>query len=464
MWFQFDERRCGSSSMRARTGSVDDEAMWFQFDESEDGMAESDRFEATDDGERGNNVGDAQGHWDPVSVREGADAEGDGDGDGEGEGAEIVEVDGVEIVEPLNEDGDFEEMEEFEMATTRSPAAVTVTEPAATGTAGWGSAAQWISDDENEDKKKRKRERRMKRRSRSKLLRPFKELKRLDPFNRRLMEEAEGIDTAYIEAVSARRHDDGGVRPNAQRTRSVPDFPRSELTVHGVPDYAQSGYQGVDISSFDLESILSADADDKMPYDKYGLSAPIMAKPDDIAPPKAVAVAPSQSAPKSKAKPLPAADPKAAAPATAGGVKPGDSKPEETAKAVPPPKEEGPKLEAVAPPKSGAEAPTTDGVEWPDVGDSSSTKYGVPDYSNGFEGDDAANIPSADSDSPPQSESDSMEMAEDEASRHNTEIAIYYLVAGQSLFEHNTVSGAKPHAPAIAKPFHIIDDFRCDDD
>lgn len=313
----------------------------------------------------------------------------------------------------------------------------------------------------------------MKRRSRSKLLRPFKELKRLDPFNRRLMEEAEGIDTAYIEAVRARRHDDGGVRPNAQRTRSVPDFPRSELTVHGVPDYAQSGYQGVDISSFDLESILSADADDKMPYDKYGLSAPIMAKPDDIAPPKAVAVAPSQSAPKSKAKPLPAADPKAAepppaapkaaAPATAGGVKPGDSKPEETAKAVPPPKEEGPKLEAVAPPKSGAEAPTTDGVEWPDVGDSSSTKYGVPDYSNGFEGDDAANIPSADSDSPPQSESDSMEMAEDEASRHNTEIAIYYLVAGQSLFEHNTVSGAKPHAPAIAKPFHIIDDFRCDD-
>ncbi|MCP3657439.1 MAG: hypothetical protein GY766_21535, partial [Herbaspirillum sp.] len=52
---------------------------------------------------------------------------------------------------------------------------------------------------------------------------------------------------------------------------------------------------------------------------------------------------------------------------------------------------------------------------------------------------------------------------DDSASRHNTEINIYYLVAGQELFEHDTVSKAHPHAAAVAKPFHIVDDFVCAD-
>jgi len=79
-------------------------------------------------------------------------------------------------------------------------------------------------------------------------------------------------------------------------------------------------------------------------------------------------------------------------------------------------------------------------------------------YSDGYEGDDTAQIPDA-----PEDGDEDEEEEVDESSRHNTEIKIYYLVAGQSLFEHGGVSSAHPHAPAVAKPFHIVGDFQCGD-
>ena len=71
-------------------------------------------------------------------------------------------------------------------------------EPAST------DAGEWREDEE--DKKPRPKDRRMKRRSRSKLLRPFKEFKRLDPFNRRLLDEQEmeGIADALSEVADGK--------------------------------------------------------------------------------------------------------------------------------------------------------------------------------------------------------------------------------------------------------------------
>jgi len=42
-------------------------------------------------------------------------------------------------------------------------------------------------------------------------------------------------------------------------------------------------------------------------------------------------------------------------------------------------------------------------------------------------------------------------------------ISIIWWLSGQSLFEHDTASSAHPHAPAVAKPFHVVDDFECGD-
>lgn len=242
-----------------------------------------------------------------------------------------------------------------------------------------------------------------------------------------------------------------------------------------------------------------------MPYDKYGLSAPKQSKtvpappkPDAAAPappkplPGASAQAPpkpdapSASKPESKPEPKPVSDPKASSPAQAApakpapadSAKPGDSKPEDKPKVVAPPKDKPEDKAAAAPsdkpnldgppakPEDAPEKPAPkeaededeDEVEWPEIPGESDTKYGLPDYSNGYEGEDAANIP----DQEPSTE-DSDNYSDDESSRHNTEINIYYLVAGQSLFEHDTVSKAYPHAPAVAKPFHILDDFKCAD-
>lgn len=103
-----------------------------------------------------------------------------------------------------------------------------------------------------------------------------------------------------------------------------------------------------------------------------------------------------------------------------------------------------------------SDAADQDEVEWPDVPDESSTKYGLPDYSNGYEGSDTADIPE-------DANTESEGVDGDDDDRHNTEINIYYLVAGQSLFEHDIASSAHPHAPAVAKPFHVVNDYECAD-
>jgi len=235
-------------------------------------------------------------------------------------------------------------------------------------------------------------------------------------------------------------------------------------------------------------SLLKMEENDKMPYDKYGLSAPgtakkekpkleesakpIPPKPDDL---KLDAPKPGDSKPEDKAPPKSKAEdkPKDAKPAPVEKPKLDQKPPTKTdqqtpEKAVPQkPEDKAPEKAVPSKPEEGApekpapkEAEGDDAeVEWPDVPDESSTKYGLPDYSNGFEGEDAASIP----DAPTLDETEAEGSSDDESSRHSTSINIYYLVAGQSLFEHDTVSKAKPHAPAVAKPFHIVDDFVCED-
>jgi len=333
---------------------------------------------------------------------------------------------------------------------------------------------EWLSDSEEDGKRRRPHDRRMKRRSRSKskLLRPFKELKRFDPFSRRLMDEEgeDEIDALYIESWTKSHRES---MRSTKRMRGLHQMEADEATIYGIPDYAKSGYQGVDLNALKMEEmtemkeVLKMEGNDKMPYDKYGLSAPGTAKKEK---PKL----------DESAKPIPPKpeDLKVDKP------KPGDSKPEDKAAAKSKPEDQPkdvkpapidkPKLDDKPPakPEEGApenavpqkpapkEAEDDDAdVEWPDVPDESSTKYGLPDYSNGFEGEDAASIP----DAPSGDETEGEVTSDDESSRHSTEINIYYLVAGQSLFEHDTVSKANPHAPAVAKPFHIVEDFVCDD-
>jgi len=135
--------------------------------------------------------------------------------------------------------------------------------------------------------------------------------------------------------------------------------------------------------------------------------------------------------------------------------KPGDAKPEGKPKEAAAPKSVAPpkKTEVKPPPKPEPKEADNDEAEWPDLPDSSDTKYGIPDYGDGFEGDDAAGI-----DAPGDDEGD-----DDDEQRQQTELNIYYLVAGQSLFGAQSMSSKRPHAPAVAKPFHILSDYRCGD-
>merc|ERR1719203_2148128 len=200
-----------------------------------------------------------------------------------------------------------------------------------------------------------KRQLKRRSRSKSKLLRPFRELKVVDPFSRRLVEDEDTeIDAVYLQSLQSGHH-----KVKRQR-RTVPDL-RDELTTDGVPDYAQTGFQGVDVSALEMD-LLRTDANDKTPYDKYGLSAPALDKPDakSDAPPKPKPddkpapkpkpepkpepkpVAEDKPAPPAQSKPKPAADPKAAVPAQsqpappkAENMKPGDAKPESAPKPKP---------------------------------------------------------------------------------------------------------------------------------
>merc|ERR1719419_2098371 len=97
-------------------------------------------------------------------------------------------------------------------------------------------------------------------------------------------------------------------------------------------------------------------------------------------------------------------------------------------KSVAPPK----KTEVKPPPKPEPKEADNDEAEWPDLPDSSDTKYGIPDYGDGFEGDDAAGI-----DAPGDDEGDALS---DDEQRQQTELNIYYLVAGQSLFGAQSMS------------------------
>merc|ERR1712130_363111 len=166
-------------------------------------------------------------------------------------------------------------------------------------------------------------------------------------------------------------------------------------------------------------------------------------KPKVVAPPKDEPADKPQDKPADKPQDKPA-------------DKPADKPQDKPTLDGPPTKPEDAAPEKPAP-KDASDADDAE-VEWPDDAGNGDTKYGLPDYSNGYEGDDASNIPES---APSTADDDDFE---DESSRHNTEINIYYLVAGQSLFEHDTASSrAHPHAPAVAKPFHIVDDFKCAD-
>jgi len=325
---------------------------------------------------------------------------------------------------------------------------------------------QWPSDEEEPLRKRRftnpkyaKRKKQKRAQKHSKLLRPLKELKRVDPFDRRRMAvDGEDIDAEWIQSI-VKSH-----RSRGSHNRDIPALPADELTVHGIPDYAEEGYHGID--AVDAINVLELEQLEPMAVPPKDLKSAALPPPKDA---KASSAAP----PKDGAADSKAAAPPQPKPNDAAADKPGAAKPEDTpkdAKSVAPPKKTDakppPKPEDAKPPKpedAKADAPTakeagTDEVEWPDLPDSSDTKYGIPDYGDGFEGDDAAGISAPGDDDEGDVFSD-----DDEEHRHQTEINIYYLVAGQSLFEAQSVSAQRPHAPAVAKPFHILSDYQCGD-
>jgi hypothetical protein len=101
--------------------------------------------------------------------------------------------------------------------------------------------------------------------------------------------------------------------------------------------------------------------------------------------------------------------------------------------------------------------------------------YGLPDYSKaGYEGEDVADAEEDYAEAEAETDADvpavvpvnvaSADDIEEEAVRAKvaTSINIYYLVAGQTLYEDDTKEMAHPFASAIAKPFHVVDEFEFD--
>merc|ERR1719219_2624616 len=202
-------------------------------------------------------------------------------------------------------------------------------------------AMEWVSDSLEDGKKRHFHDRRMKRRSRSKskLLRPFKELKRFDPFSRRLLgEEGEDeIDALWIESWT-KSHRDHSAKRSMHRMVDLPEMEVDDATIYGIPDYAKSGYQGVDLNALrmdemkEIEEVLKMGGSDKMPYDKYGLSAPGTAKKEKPKMDESAKPISPKSEDLKADKPKPE-DLKVDKP------KPGDSKPEDKAAAKSKPEE-----------------------------------------------------------------------------------------------------------------------------